>query len=199
MVLSVELCLIVQPGMKEEDVEVVYSKPIALNQCRKFLERHYSNVRQASTISTTAAVQKVMAEPGSAAIGAERAAEQYGGEVLARGIQDSAYNKTRFVVLDDNDCEATGRDKTSIAFAVSHDRAGTLVEVLHEFADRSINLTKIESRPSREELGIYSFLIDMEGHRTDADVAAALAAVESKASFYRALGSYPRYDDAGDS
>jgi prephenate dehydratase len=199
VVLPVELCLIVQPGMKQQDVEVVYSKPIALNQCRKFLEQNYPNVRQASTISTTGAVQKIMAEAGAAAIGAERAAEQYGAEVLARGVQDSTYNKTRFVVLDETDCDATGRDKTSIAFAVSHDRAGTLVEVLHEFADRSINLTKIESRPSREELGIYIFLIDMEGHRTDADVADALAAVESTASFYRILGSYPCYDDAGDS
>lgn len=199
VVLPIELCLIVQPGTDEEDIAVVYSKPIALNQCRKFLEQHYPKARQASAISTTAAVQKIMTESGSAAIGAERAAEQYGGEVLVRGVQDSTYNKTRFVVLDEKDCEPTGRDKTSIAFAVSHDRAGTLVEVLHEFSDRWINLTKIESRPSREELGIYIFLIDMEGHRTDAGVAEALAAVESKASFYRFLGSYPRYDDAGDS
>ena len=199
VVLSVELCLIVRPGMKQEDVNVVYSKPIALNQCRKFLEQYYPKARQASLTSTTAAVQKIMDEAGAAAIGAERAAERYGAEVLTRGVQDSAYNKTRFVVLGESDCEATGRDKTSIAFAVSHDRAGTLVEVLHEFSDRSINLTKIESRPSREELGVYIFLIDMEGHRTDELVAEALAAVQSKASFYRALGSYPRYDDARDS
>ena len=196
VVLEVELCLIVRPGMKQEDVSVVYSKPIALNQCRKFLEQHYPKARQASLMSTTAAVQKIMEEPGAAAIGAERAAEQYGAEVLTRGVQDSVHNKTRFVVLSESDCDATGRDKTSIAFAVSHDRAGTLVEVLHEFSDRSINLTKIESRPSREELGVYIFLIDMDGHRTDQLVAEALAAVESKASFYRALGSYPRYGDA---
>ena len=199
VVLSVELCLIVRPGMKQEDVNVVYSKPIALNQCRKFLEQYYPKARQASLTSTTAAVQKIMDEAGAAAIGAERAAERYGAEVLTRGVQDSAYNKTRFVVLGESDCEATGRDKTSIAFAVSHDRAGTLVEVLHEFSDRSINLTKIESRPSREELGVYIFLIDMEGHRTDELVAEALAAVQTKASFYRALGSYPRYNDARDS
>lgn len=196
VVLPVELCLIAQPGTTADDIEVIYSKPIALNQCRKFLEQHYPKARQASAMSTTAAVQLVMGEPHSAAIGAERAADQYGAEVLVRGVQDSTYNKTRFVVLDNADREATGSDKTSIAFAVSHDRAGTLVEVLHEFSDREINLTKIESRPSREELGIYIFLIDMEGHRTDAEVAEALAAVESKASFYRVLGSYPRYRDA---
>jgi len=199
VVLPVELCLIVRPGMKREDIEVIYSKPIALNQCRKFLEQHYPKARQASSMSTTAAVQRIVEERGAAAIGAERAAEHYGADVLARGVQDSAYNKTRFVVLGETDSDPTGQDKTSIAFAVSHDRAGTLVEVLHEFSDRSINLTKIESRPSREELGIYIFLIDMEGHRTDGPVAQALAAVESTASLYRVLGSYPRYDDARDS
>lgn len=199
VVLPIELCLIAQPGTNEADVRVIYSKPIALNQCRKFLERNYPKARQASSMSTTSAVQKIMTESGSAAIGAERAAEVYGAQVLARGVQDSVYNETRFVVLGESDVAATGHDKTSIAFAVSHDRAGTLVEVLHEFSDRSINLTKIESRPSREELGIYIFLIDMEGHRTDPPVAEALAAVEKIASFYRVLGSYPRYADARDS
>ena len=198
VVLPIELCLIVGHGTKSSDVDVVYSKPIALNQCRQYLERTYPNARQASSMSTTAAVQRVLDEPNAAAIGAERAADLYGADVLDRGVQDAPHNETRFVVLGEADREATGHDKTSIAFAVSHDRAGTLVEVLHEFSDRSINLTKIESRPSREELGIYIFLIDMEGHRTDGEVADALKAVEATASFYRLLGSYPR-SDAGDS
>jgi len=194
VVLPIELCLIASIGTAQNDIEVIYSKPIALNQCRKFLERNYPSARHASAMSTTAAVQRVLDEPRAAAIGAARAAELYGAEIIARGIQDATHNKTRFVVLGESDNEATGCDKTSIAFAVSHDRAGTLVDVLHEFSDRSINLTKIESRPSREELGIYIFLIDLEGHRTDPHVAEALAAVEAKSSFYRVLGSYPRYD-----
>jgi prephenate dehydratase len=194
VVLPIELCLIAKKGTEAGDVEVIYSKPIALNQCRKFLDQNYPEARHASAMSTTAAVQRVLEEPRSAAIGAERAADLYGATVLARGVQDATHNETRFVVLGDADSEPTGRDKTSIAFAVSHDRAGTLVEVLHEFSDRAINLTKIESRPSREELGIYIFLIDLEGHRTDDKIAAALNAVEATASFYRVLGSYPRYD-----
>ena len=83
-----------------------------------------------------------------------------------------------------------------VFFSVRHDRPGTLVDVLHEFSDRSINLTKIESRPSREELGIYIFLVDMEGHRSEPQVAAALDAVRQKAFFFRILGSYPRFHDA---
>jgi prephenate dehydratase len=95
------------------------------------------------------------------------------------------------VVLGREGAAATGRDKTSIAIAVAHDRPGTLVSVLHEFADRAINMTKIESRPSGEELGVYIFLIDIEGHRDDPMLAQALAAVKEQASFFKVFGSYP--------
>ena len=137
-----------------------------------------------------------MTVAGGAAIGSARAAALHHAQVLERGIQDNPQNKTRFVVLGQTDSELTGRDRTSIAFTVAHDRPGTLVDVLHEFSDRKINLTKIESRPSREELGIYIFLVDLEGHRTESTVAEALAAVQAKAHFFRLLGSYPRFDDA---
>lgn len=199
LILPVELCLIVPPGTKSTDIRVIYSKPEALNQCRQFLDRHYPGARQEAALSTTAAVETALAEEGAAAIGAARAAELYQAEVLTRGVQDGKGNKTRFVVLSRNDSERTGADKTSIAFSVPHDKPGTLMDVLQVFADRSINLTKIESRPSREGLGIYIFLIDLDGHRTDRQVREALAAVEEKAHFFRLLGSYPRYDDARDS
>ncbi|MEX0785425.1 MAG: prephenate dehydratase [Dehalococcoidia bacterium] len=196
LVLAVELCLIARPGTALKDIRVVRSIQVALDQCQRFIERELPGVTQEASLSTAAAVREVAGVAGAAAIGTARAAGLHGAEVLARGIQDNPYNKTRFVAIGRNDSEPTGRDKTSIAFSVPHDKPGTLVQVLHEFSDRAINLTKIESRPSREELGVYIFLVDLEGHRSDPEVAAALAAAEAKSFFFRVLGSYPRYHDA---
>ena len=114
---------------------------------------------------------------------------------LERGIEDSRANKTRFVAIGREGAPPTGRDKTSLAFAVAHDRPGTLVSVLPEFSDRSINMTKIESRPSGEELGVYVFLIDIDGHRDDPLVEQALAAVREQADFFKVFGSYPAWFD----
>ncbi len=196
IVLFIAHCLIGRPGTSLEDITAIYAHTQALNQCRKYIERRFPAARQVAALSNAAAVEEVLRVPGAAAIAGARAADLYGAQVLERGIGDSPRNKTRFVVLGPTDSEPTGRDKTSIAFTVAHDRPGTLVDVLHEFSDRSINLTKIESRPSREELGIYIFLIDLEGHRADSSVGEALAAVQAKTYFFRMLGSYPRSDDA---
>ena len=196
LVLPIEHCLIVPLGTTADDVQAILSHPQSLNQCRKYIERRFPQARQEAALSNAAAVEQMLTVEGGAAIGPARAAELHGAQVLERGVQDMPHNKTRFVVLGQTDGEPTGRDKTSIAFTVAHDRPGTLVSVLHEFADRSISLTKIESRPSREELGIYIFLVDLDGHRSDSIVAEALAAVEAQAFFFRVLGSYPRYDDA---
>ena len=198
LILPIEHCLIVRPGMTAADIHVVRSHPQALNQCRKFLERCFPQARQEASLSNAAAVEEILAMEDAAAIGPARAAELRGAQILSRGIQDDAHNKTRFVVLGRTDGEPSGDDKTSIAFTVAHDRPGTLVDVLHEFADREINLTNIESRPSREELGIYIFLVDLEGHRSEPNVAEALAAVQAKTFFFRVLGSYPRSHDARD-
>jgi prephenate dehydratase len=157
------------------------------------LERCFPKAQLEAALSTTAAVEQMLSQEGAAAIGTQRAAEIYGAQVLARGIQDNPSNKTRFVVMTPHDCPPTGRDKTSIAFTVAHDRPGTLVNVLHEFSDRQINLTKIESRPSKEELGVYIFLVDMDGHRADPAVAEALERVREQAFFFKVFGSYPRY------
>lgn len=196
IVLPIEHCLIVRPGTNAGDIAAIHAHPQALSQCHKFIERSFPRARQEAALSNAAAVEEIMREANGAAIAGARAADLYGATVLERGIGDSPRNKTRFIVLRASDAAPTGRDKTSIAFTVAHDQPGTLVEVLHEFADRQINLTKIESRPSREQLGVYIFLIDLEGHRSEGPVAAALDAVQGKTIFFRVLGSYPRWDDA---
>lgn len=192
LVVPIEQCLLVRPGMRAEDVRVIYSHPQALGQCRGFLERRFPTARLEASLSTAAAVQEIFAHEDAAAIASARAAELHGAAVLARGIQDRRNNVTRFVVLAPEDHPPTGRDKTSIAFTTQHDRPGTLVNILIEFAQREINLTKIESRPSKDALGVYVFLVDFEGHRADPVCAEALARVRTKASWLKVFGSYPR-------
>lgn len=193
LVLDIEHCLMLQPGASLGDVDVIYSHPQSLGQCRDYLEQRFPHARTEAALSNAAAVEQMMRTPRSAAIAPERAAELYGAQVAERNIAGAQINRTRFVVLGREETRPTGQDKTSIAFAVAHDRPGTLVSVLHEFSDRAINLTKIESRPSREELGVYIFLIDIEGHREDPLIEQALAAVREQADFFKIFGSYPAW------
>jgi prephenate dehydratase len=195
IVLPIEHCLMTAPATQREQIDVIYSHPQSLGQCRRWLEANAPRARTEAALSNAEAVSVAMKTPRSAAIGPARAADIYGATIIERGIQDSRVNKTRFVVLGREGAPASGRDKTSIALAVAHDRPGTLVSVLHEFSDRGINMTKIESRPSGEELGIYVFLIDVEGHRDDPMLAQALAAVREQASFFKVFGSYPAWRD----
>lgn len=195
LVIPIEQCLVAAKGTAISEIEVVMSHTSALGQCRAFLEANCPNARLEASLSTAGAVERAVRTPRAAAIGTRRAAELEGGEVLAAGIQDVKDNKTRFVVVSRQDAPRSGDDKTSIAFTVAHDRPGTLIGVLREFADRQINLTRIESRPSREELGVYIFLLDFQGHREDARVAQALAAVRDQAFYFRLLGSYPRFQE----
>ena len=193
LALPVEHHLIAAPDSDVQAIDVVMSHPQALAQCRVYLERDLPKARLDAALSTAAAVEEAVHSPGSAGIGTRRAAEVYGGVILAESIQDEDQNETRFVVLARRDAVPTGDDKTSIAFAVDHDRPGTLIAALSELSNRSLNMTHIQLRPSRRGLGIYVFLIDFQGHRTDAAVAEALAALQAQAGFFRVLGSYPRF------
>jgi prephenate dehydratase len=197
LVLPIEHCLLVKPGTTADQVTTVYSHPQALGQCRRFLERCFPRARMEASLSTTAAVEQMMQQDGAAAVATMRAAELYKAQVLARAIQDNQNNETRFVLVAASDSAATGRDKTSLAFSVPQDRPGSLVDALKEFSDRRINLTKIESRPTKQELGKYVFLVDLEGHRTDPKVAQALEGVQALAYFFKVFGSYPRFEAAG--
>ena len=193
-VLPIEHLLLVKPGTRKEDVTVIKSFPVAIAQCRSFISREYPDAEIEAALSTAAAVEGVMSRDGVAAIASRRAAERYGAEVLASGIQDRSPNHTRFVTVAGEDHAPTGEDKTSLAFTFAHeDRPAQLVGALQEFASRSINLSKIESRPSKEKLGTYIFLVDVHGHRLDVALAEALTTIEKNCSVFRVLGSYPRF------
>lgn len=196
LVIPIQHDLIVAPGTRAEDVAVVMSHPQALEQCRGFLEARMSHARQEAALSTAGAVEQAVRTPNTAAIGPRRAAEVYGGTVLAAAIQDVANNKTRFLVLAHTDASPTGDDKTSLAFTLP-DRPGSLVRAMSQISDRNLNLTRIESRPSREELGKYVFLIDFQGHRTDPAAREALDSIVAEGATLlpagEPLGSYPRF------
>ncbi|MFH1485529.1 MAG: prephenate dehydratase, partial [Chloroflexota bacterium] len=197
VVLPINHCLLVKPGVKAAEVKAIYSHPQALGQCRRFLERCFPKAQVIAALSTTAAVEEMLSsEVTTAAIGTQRAAVLYGAELLARGIQDRSSNVTRFVVLAPTDHSPTGSDKTSLSFYIAEDRPGSLCDVLQEFSQREINLTKIESRPSKDAPWRYFFLVDLEGHKEDPVVAEALARVRDKTELLKVFGSYPRHVDA---
>jgi prephenate dehydratase len=187
--------LIVRPGDRLDGVKVVFSHPQVLGQCRRFLERELPGRTFEAALSTAEAVGQVMKRGGdAAAIATERAAELHGAQVVARGIEDAANNATRFVVLGrDAGPPPTGRDRTSIAFTFPEDRPGALASVLQQFADRRINCTKIESRPTREVFGEYVFLVDFEGHQHDDQGTEVLAAIRPLCASLKVFGSYPRW------
>jgi prephenate dehydratase len=182
--------LLVNPDATIDDIQFVYSHIQALSQCRKFTEDLGAEVN--ATSSTSAAAEKVKGKKNSAAIGTKRAAEIYGLKIAATDIQDYKNNVTRFVVIDKTDHEKTGKDKTSIIFSIMEDKPGGLYEILEVFADNNINLTKIESRPSKEKLGSYIFFVDFEGHRTDNLIRYILNIIRSKLGYIKVLGSYPK-------
>ena len=186
--------LVGRPGTTIGDVERVVSVPAAIAQCRQFLQDHLPQVQVLPALSTSAAVSSLVHSDRIAAVGTERAARLYGMEVIASDIQDADDNVTRFVVLGRGTTAPTGRDKTSICCMPAEDRPGSLVALLNEFARRDINLTKLESRPTRGGLGKYFFLVDLEGHETDPEVAEALAAVRELCESVLVLGSYPAGD-----
>ena len=194
LVLPIEHCLLVRPGTRTADIDVVYSHPQSLGQCRGFLERCFPRARLESSLSNATAADSVVEGPaGAAAIAPWRNAQLRGLEVLAKGIQDSEHNVTRFVVLNKQDSPPTGDDKTSLCFSFADDKAGLLYEALREFAERNVNLAKIESRPAKNALGEYIFLVDCEGHRENQVVREAIEAVRTHTLMLRIFGSYPRW------
>jgi prephenate dehydratase len=197
--IPISMNLLVPPGAALEAVTAVRSQPHALAQCRQWLKEHLPRVDlQAATSTAEAAREAAAGDGGIAAIGPAVAAERFELEILARDIHDHDGNATRFVVLGPTMAASTGADKTSLVVFFGEDRPGLLLRILDEFALRGINLTKIESRPTKQALGEYCIFIDCVGHITSARVAEALQAVHRHAAHVRILGSYPRADDAPD-
>jgi len=188
--LPIEHCLISQSPL--EAIEEVHSKDQALGQCREWLRRHLPNARLVDATSTAAAVETAKARPGVAAVASALAAELYGLKIVQRGIQDKADNVTRFLVIGKTEAKplGDGRDKTSLVLSLK-DESGALEAALKPFAKRGINLSKIESRPSRKKAWDYFFFIDLIGRYQDAAVREALAELEAHCSFVKWLGSYP--------
>lgn len=173
------------------EVTRVYSHPQALAQCRLWIEQNLPHAEIFAVTSTARAAQRAREEQGAAAVASLVAAELYGLSVLARGIEDNAQNYTRFLVIGRETPPRTGRDKTSILFAVK-DAPGALFASLQPFAEQEVNLTKIESRPSKRKAWEYVFFVDMEGHIEDEIVKAAVEKLREDAVFLKVLGSYPR-------
>jgi prephenate dehydratase len=193
VVLPIRHALVGRAGVDPRAATVVYSHPQALAQCRRRLGELAPGADPVAALSTAAAIEAALQEPGAVAVGNALAADLYGAQVLADDIADERGNETRFVVLAPSDAQPTGDDKTSIAFTTSHDRPGSLVEVLSAFARRGINLTHVESRPTRRQLGTYVFLVDLQGHRSDPAIAEALGDVERDTLDVLVFGSYPRW------
>jgi prephenate dehydratase len=186
-------CLIAIRGTDRGSLKEVYSHPQALAQCR-----HYLNEKKLDPVpvyDTAGAVKmiKLGQNKSAAAIASKRAAEIYGMEILDVGIEDSKNNFTRFYILsrDPTDTKPSGNDGTSIIFSVKH-APGSLVNILSEFARREINLTKIESRPTKKTPWEYNFFTDFEGHVLDARIRDVLRVIEPKTAFVKILGSYKK-------
>jgi chorismate mutase/prephenate dehydratase len=174
-----------------EEVEKIYSKPEVFAQCRKWLSSTFKDAQAIPVASTARAAQIAASEQKSAAIGSTVAAELYGLRIICENIEDIANNVTRFLIISREDSKPTGEDKTSMLFSTAH-KAGALVEVLDVFKRYGINMTNIESRPSRKREREYYFFVDFLGHRTDKHIQEGLEEARKHCLQLSILGSFPR-------
>ena len=174
-----------------DEVTQIFSKQEAFGQCRGWLRTNMPNATLSPVESTVHAVQLALETPGSAAIASAMASDMYHIEVLATNIQDIQGNTTRFLVIGQKYGPATGTDKTSIVFGVKH-KVGALYDALSVFKTDNINMTKIESRPSKNKAWEYYFFVDIDGHAADEKVARALEDLQEHCTLMTILGSYPK-------
>ena len=191
LIIPINQNLIVNPGCTLDDIEDVYSHAQAIAQCQEFIS--LNRIQPHYAVSTANAAKNIVGDTSKAAIGNVKAAELYGLEILKANIQDTDNNETRFVVVSKRDHEPTGCDKTSIIFSIYEDRPGGLYNILGIFQKHNINLTKIESRPSKKGLGKYLFFVDFNGHIDSSVVGNIIDEIDENTYFLKVLGSYPEF------
>ena len=191
LVIPVRENLLVKKGTSLNSIRHILSHPQPLGQCRNYISSRFPNAHIRATYSTAGAAEEGAGGAGdSAAIGSSAAADAYGLEIAEKDIHDCENNHTRFVVISHTDGDRTGNDRTSIVFT-TEDKPGCLYRVLDIFSLWDINMSKIESRPAKNQLGKYIFFVDISGHREDDDIRDALTMIKKKSSFFKFLGSYP--------
>ena len=173
-----------------EQIKTIYSHPQAIAQCRKWLEVNLPTATISEEPSTARAAERCVDDPTAGAIASELAAELYQLKILRSRIEDNIHNATRFLILSQRGSERTGKDKTSIIVSAK-DRVGALYDMIRPFSSYGINMTKIESRPTRRKVWEYLFFMDLEGHQDDDRVKKAIDEVKGRCLFLKVLGSYP--------
>ncbi|MHB1253717.1 MAG: prephenate dehydratase [Candidatus Humimicrobiaceae bacterium] len=192
LTLQIKHNLIAKKGIKINKIKKIISHPHATAQCRMFLSANLPEAEIIAANSTAEAVKKLTElDPDTAAIGTKIAASLYNLDIIVDDIEDSKANKTRFIIVGNYIPSKSGFDKTSIVCFLKKDKPGSLFNILKEFADRNINLTRIESRPARKDIGDYVFMIDMEGHIHDKVVYDAIESLRRDVYMIKILGSYP--------
>jgi prephenate dehydratase len=191
--LPVSLHLCAPVGTKMSEITTVISHPNPLGQTRVWMAEHLPDATTVAANSTAEAARQVARarKRGMASIGTRQGAANAGLEILASEIEDHPENQTRFVLVGYGVPTPTGHDKTSIVCFQRQDRPGSLLAILQEFAARAVNITKLESRPTKRELGDYCFFIDFEGHLDDELIADCLRNLAAKQAKVKLLGSYP--------
>lgn len=192
VVLDIEMNLMAKPGTNLSDIKLLSSHPIANAQCRKFLRREFPTTDITPANSTAEAAEIASKHEGMAALGTRLAGQRYGLEVIEENVADHPGNQTRFLLVGSEGVpHQSGHDRTTIVITQREDKPGSLVQILEEFAARSLNLSKLVSRPVKTNLGQYCFIVDIDGHIADDVTADCLRAVRAKHADVKFLGSYP--------
>lgn len=192
--IPVKHSLIGKKKIKLDNIKKVISHPHAAAQCRKFLSTKLKSAEVIAANSTAEAVKILKKENDDiAAIGTKTAAEIYDLEIIENDIEDNKDNKTRFIFIGNSIQPKTGNDKTSIVCFLKEDRPGSLYNILKEFACRNINLTRLESRPAKKDLGDYVFMMDLDGHLHDENIFEVIEVLRKSVYLVKILGSYPKW------